>query len=69
MDDAKYLFVTDVADKKNIARSSHNKVYSGPGGRFLGLRQENMTDKELDRPARDKIREAALAKQQGKQAD
>lgn len=47
MDDAKYLFVTDVADKKNIARSSHNKVYSGPGGRFLGLRQENMTDKEL----------------------
>ena len=47
MDDAKYLFVTDVADKKNIARSAHNKGTATHGGRYLGLRQENMTDREL----------------------
>ena len=33
------------------------------------LMQDVVHNKALDRPARDKIREAALAKQQGKQAD
>lgn len=49
MTDEKYLFVTDVADKKRTARGSHNKrTHCGRGGR-VRLPSDNLTRKELNK--------------------
>lgn len=46
MDDAEYLFRTDAAEKKRIARGAFAQVRGGYKGKSLGLRQEHMTDRE-----------------------
>lgn len=48
MTDEKFVFVSDVADKKRTARGSHNKrSHCGKGGR-VRLPSDNMTRKELN---------------------
>ena len=47
MTDEKFVFVTDVADKKNIARSSHNrKTHAGKGG-AVKFPSDYLSKKEL----------------------
>ena len=47
MNDEKYLYISDVREKRNIARSSHNrKPHAGKGGKVM-MPSDYMTRKEL----------------------